>query len=126
MSGQRITKTMVNKPMNYHEKSQAFINSAKSKWMTVKNEWAELIAYPKWTPKKIPNLGQQIVSGVKERLNNVARNIVNDQSAKAAITDAKVRNRKPVSTLWDWGQPVFNASVKTGNALRRLTNKIKK
>ena len=40
-----VTKT---KPVgNYHTNAQNFINSAKSKGMTVKNEGSELIAYPK-------------------------------------------------------------------------------
>jgi hypothetical protein len=111
---------------NYHENAQKFINSAKWKWMTVKAEWAELIAYPKWTPKKVPTLWQQIVSGVKEKLNNVARGIVNNQSAKDAITDAKIKNMKPVSILWSAWEPIYQAAVKTWSFIRWLGKKVSK
>jgi len=69
---------------------------------------------------------KQIVEWVKGKLNSIARNEVNKQNVKKIITDAKVANMKPVSTLWTVWQAVYDAAGKTGNAIKKLTNKIKK
>lgn len=67
---------------------------------------------------------KEIVAWIKAKVKETARNIANNKSAKAAITDAKIKNMKPVSRLWLFGEPVYQAAVKTWNALRWIWKKL--